>query len=248
MFAVPAGWLVAVRGLSLGLVEWGSILGSMLLHTAYFTLLQRGYATGDLSVVYPIARGVGPVLAIAGGVVLLGEEPSLRALAGGLLVCTGVVGLGLLGRARPRVTGGVRASRAIVYAALTGVMIACYSVWDAYAVDGLGISPVLFAWMGMVGRFILLAPFAWHRRAGLRELWNRQRRAVVAVGTLAPVAYLCVLVAFTLAPVSYVAPARELSIVLGTALGAKLLGEAQGAARVAAAVTVLAGVGLLAIG
>ena len=247
LFAPAAAWWLASNGLPSGLVEWGFILGSMLIHTAYFGLLQRGYAAGDLSVVYPIARGVGPVLAIAGAVALLGERPSVRALVGGGLVCIGVVGLGFLGRTRPRY-GGSQPHSGLVYAVLTGVMIASYTIWDAHAVGGLGIAPLTFAWLSMVGRFAVLSPFAWRRRAELRPLWDRQRSAVVAVGTLAPTAYLLVLVAFTLAPVSYVAPARELSIVLGTALGAKLLGEAHGAARVAAAATVLAGVALLATG
>jgi drug/metabolite transporter (DMT)-like permease len=249
VYAPPAVWELLKAEPFLGVEMAVFLIGNILLHTAYFLLLQHGYVAGDLSVVYPIARGTGPVLAIAGGVILLGERPSIQALAGGLVVCAGVAGLGFVGWSgrHARSLNDRRSRRAaLVYAALTGVAIASYTVWDARAVNSITISPLLFSWMGMLVRCLMLMPLAWWHRARVRTLWREHRLPITAVAVLSPLAYLLVLVAFTLAPVSYVAPARELSILIGAALGTKLLGEGQGRVRLGSAATILAGILLLA--
>lgn len=251
LYAPAAWWQLAVTDVSLGVTEAGFILGSTVLHLAYFSLLQRGYAIGDLSIVYPVARGLGPVLAVVGAVVLFGEGPSLQALVGAMLVCAAIAGLGIAGWAASslaRTAGPTLVGVALTYAALTGMAIACYTLWDAHAVGSLGVPPLVFTWTSELGRCMLLAPVILRRRAALRDVWREHRTPVVAVGTLSPLAYILVLTAFTIAPVSYVAPVRELSIVIGTALGAKLLGEGQGRIRVVAAAIVVIGVALVVTG
>src|SRR5919112_1364638 len=74
----------------LGLAEYAFMFGSGLLHLGYFLLLQRGYAVGDLSVVYPLARGTGPLLATAAAIAVFGERPSLLALCGVVFIVVGV--------------------------------------------------------------------------------------------------------------------------------------------------------------
>lgn len=226
----PAAVVVAV--VARDDIGWAGVLfmaGSGVLHTGYFLFLQLGYRTGDLSAVYPVARGVGPLLATAGAIALLDERPSGLALVGALLVCGGVL---VLARSGPGVGAGV----------LTGVFIAAYTLWDAHAVAGLGMPAVVYAWGTTVAESMLLTPAASRRRAAVRSTWAEHRREVLGVALLSPLAYVLVLVALTLAPVSSVAPARELSIVLGAVLGGRLLGEPDPRRRLAAAATVALGV------
>lgn len=213
--------------------------GSGALHGAYFVLLQRGYAGGDLSLVYPVARGTGPLLAVPLAALVLGQDPSALDLAGGAVIVAGVFSLA----GRP--PAGARASAG--FALATGALIACYTVWDAHAVTTLDLSVVTYYWGAELSRALLLAPVALRRPGAVWESWRESRRAVIGIGALSPLAYVLVLWALQLAPVSVVAPAREVSIVFGAALGVGVLGEPAGARRVAAAVAVVAGIALLAL-
>jgi drug/metabolite transporter (DMT)-like permease len=214
--------------------------GSGCLHSAYFTTLQRGYAEGDLSVVYPLARGTGPALSVVLAIVILGERPGAIALAGAALVVLGVLSLaGGSHRRSPR--------SAIVFALLTGVTIAAYTLWDAHAVEDLAQPAIAYYWGSELTRAIVLAGPALRDRAGLRIALAHDRRAILAVGLLSPLAYILVLVALTLAPVSVVAPGREASIVIASLLGTRLLGEGDPTRRATAAVAILGGIACLAV-
>jgi drug/metabolite transporter (DMT)-like permease len=214
--------------------------GSGCLHSAYFTTLQRGYAEGDLSVVYPLARGTGPALSVVLAIVILGERPGAIALAGAALVVIGVLSLARGSHRRsPR--------SAIVFALLTGVTIAAYTLWDAHAVEDLAQPAIAYYWGSELTRAIVLAAPALRDRAGLRTALAHDRRAILAVGLLSPLAYILVLVALTLAPVSVVAPGREASIVIASLLGTRLLGEGDPTRRATAAVAILGGIACLAV-
>jgi drug/metabolite transporter (DMT)-like permease len=216
----------------------GLMLGSGALHAGYFLLLQRGYGAGDLSLVYPIARGTGPLLAVPLAAVLLGERPGPAGVAGGAVIVASV----LLLTSRPKPGEG----RAIGFAVATGALIAAYTLWDALAVGRLDLSPVTYFWGAEVCRSTLLAPLALRRPQALRQVWRRERRVVLWVAVLSPLSYVLVLFALRLAPVSLVAPAREVGIVLGALLGRVVLGEPAGTRRLPAAVGVVVGVALLA--
>jgi drug/metabolite transporter (DMT)-like permease len=213
--------------------------GSGALHAAYFVLLQRGYATGDLSLVYPLARGTGPLLAVPLAALALGQRPGPLDLAGGAVIVAAVLSLA----GRPR--AGARA--AVGFALATGTLIAGYTVWDAHAVNTLDLTVVTYYWGAELSRALLLAPAALRRPEEVRSAWRDAHAAAFGIGLLSPLAYMLVLWALKLAPVSLVAPTREVSIVLGAVLGARLLGEPAGARRVAAAIAVVAGVALLAL-
>jgi drug/metabolite transporter (DMT)-like permease len=208
--------------------------GSGLLHVGYFTSLQRGYRHGDLSVVYPLARGTGPVLSVAGAIVLLGERPSAVGLLGGVLIIFAVLLLAL---------GG---SRAGVGAALcTGAFIAAYTVWDAHAVGALAQPAIVYYAGSELFRALIQAPLV--RNEDIGAIWRRDRRAIVGVGALGGLAYILVLIALTRAPVSLVAPVRESSVVLGALLGARVLGEGDLMKRIIAASAIAAGIAALAL-
>jgi drug/metabolite transporter (DMT)-like permease len=219
--------------------------GSAALHMGYFLFLQLGYRLGDLSTVYPLARGVGPLLATIGGVVILGERPGPLGFLGAVLVAGGVLVLARSGARSAAASGNTSGVGAGV---LTGLFIAAYTLWDAHAVADVDISPLLYGWATAVGETVLLAPVALRAPAAVGAAWREFSREVLAVSVLAPLAYLLVLIALTKAPVSAVAPARELSIVIGVVLGGRLLREADAGLRVVAAGAVVLGVVALAVG
>ena len=239
IWAPVSAIVVAIDRPDIGPAQLLFMGGSGVLHLAYFLLLQRGYAVGDLSVVYPLARGTGPILAMVGAVLVLGERPSALAIVCGVAVAGGIVALG---------GGGRRTAGAVAYALATGAFIAVYTIWDKHGVDALAVPPVLYFWSGDLLRSLALAPLALRRRSEVRETWAAHRPAVLGVAVLAPLAYILVLSALVFTPASYIAPAREVSIALAAALGVFVLGEGQARRRLACAGVIVAGVVALAVG
>ena len=244
IYAPLAVVVLALQRPHLGVAELVFMFGSGALHLGYFVALQRGYAVGDLSLVYPLARGTGPLLATVGAVVLLGERPGLLALSGVLLITLGVFVLTL----EPGGVGGAGLGRGVMYGLLTGVFIAAYTLWDKHAVSVLLIPPLLQSWATTVVTVALLTPLALRRRERAAALWKAHRREVIGVAVLSPLSYILVLTALVFTPVSYVAPAREISILIGVAMGAQLLSEGHATSRLIAACAMVAAVAALAPG
>jgi drug/metabolite transporter (DMT)-like permease len=237
-------WLLAR-----GAVHWSwpavaCILISGVVHLAYSLCLQRGYQVADLSVVYPVARGTGPMLSTAGAILLLGEMPHVAAILGLVVVVTGIGMIATQGDlSRFRQPGGQAGVR---WGAATGGLIASYTVVDAYAVKTLAVPPVVLDWFSNLLRFGLLAPMvlANPRRslAAMRGYWP----AAVGVGLLSPLSYILVLAALNDgAPLSVVAPMREMSMMVGALMGMIFLRERVGAWRLAGCGVLIAGVVLL---
>jgi len=226
--------------------RWAWLLGAAvtgILHVGYQLVLQRGYAEGDLNLVYPLARGSGPLLTFLVAVTVLGQHPGAVAAAGVAAVVIGVVLIAL----RPG-HSGVRAG--VVWGLLTGATIASYTLWDNYSVNHLAVPPVPYFVLGTVLQLPWLTALLATRPAPapIREVWRQTRGPALVVGLLSPLAYILVLRALQLAPVSLVAPARETSIVIGAAFGWLVLREPRPARRLVGAVVVLAGIGLIAVG
>ena len=130
----------------------------------------------------------------------------------------------------------------------TGIFIAAYTLWDRHGVHTLGVPPVLYDAGTAYTQLLLLAPFALQRRPEVARHWKEHRQYAFGMAILAPIAYVLVLTAIRIAPVSAVAPAREISIVIGAFFGAKLLSESDGRRRLVAATVMAAGVIALVIG
>lgn len=245
-FGVPA--LIA-RPLDLGTVGL-LVLGSALLQVAYFLVLQRAYRIADVGVVYPLARGTGPLLSVVGAVLLLGERPGIVTLTGAGLVVAGVVIIGMAGaRASEGAAGdSARRWRGIRYGSAVGVIIAAYTLWDAAAVTRAELEPVGYYWASMVVQVAVLLPLALRERGALARTAREHPFAVGIVGVLSPLAYVAVLAAYQLAPVSIVAPAREGSVVLIALAGWLIFHEPHPVRRIIGCVVVLAGITLLALG
>ena len=209
-------------------------------HTLYFVLLQRGYATGDLSLVYPLARGTGPIFATAGAIAFLGERPGPLALAGTCAIAVGVVLL--------LATRGISRGPALAYAVLTGLLIGVYTVWDGHAVRASHAEPLFYLLIANLTIVAALTPTALRHRSTVRLLARDYRGVVVAVGILSPFAYALVLFATRLAGVSYVAPVREVSILIGAVIGTHYYRERGGWQRIAGAAAIVCGVIALAVG
>lgn len=226
---------------------WLAVLASALVHVVYLLVLQKGYRAGDFAVVYPMARGTGPLLAVLGAVVLLGELPSALGWLGVALVLAGVFMTAGGGAGAAAGGNAQRRRRGVFWGALTGACIAGYTVIDGWAVKSLGMAPVLFYAAGLAFRTVLLSPWALRRRGELRGQWRQHRMAIVLVGVLSPLAYCLVLFAVQTAPLSYVAPVREMSMLAGTLVGTRLLKETLKPSQVAGAALMLLGVAGLAL-
>ena len=251
-----AAWWIGGRvtlppeGIALG-------LASGVVEAAYFIFLAAAYRRGDLSVVYPLARGTAPLLAVVIGVVVLGERLGVAGSLGVVALLVGFLWLQRPWRAIALArSGGARARQAaadsaILYALATGVMIATYT-----AIDRVGtrqIAPVPYAAILTVTCSVLL--LAWVALVGGGDLLRygpaAARRAAVG-GWLTMAAYLCILVALSVAPLSGVAPLRESATVLAAAWGAVRMGEAtdrpEAVRRIGASVFIVGGALLLAVG
>lgn len=236
--------MIEIWELQVGVVQIGIIAGSAALHTAYFVLLNQAYRVGDLSLVYPLARGTGPLLSGIAAILLLGEQPSIIAIIGALLIVGGVIVL----------TGNLtqlsqsNCQPAVGYALITGLCIAGYTLWDKQAVSYFAIAPIVLDWGANVGRSLLLTPFALKYSDHAINEWREHKWEAVAIAILIPLSYILILTAMRFTPVSYVAPAREISILIGTAMGTRLLAEGDAPRRLGAAAAMVLGVAALAIG
>ncbi|SEM98956.1 Uncharacterized membrane protein [Chitinophaga rupis] len=218
-------------------------LVSAILHLLYFVLLQTGYRKADLSVVYPVARGAGPLFSVTGAVLLFHEKPGLLAITGICLIIAGVIVMTGF-----KVTKNTRVATGLQYGLLTGLFIAMYTLWDKAAVVDYHVSALFITFASMLLPLLLLIPVMLKRRQEVAEEARLHWKQVIMVAVFQPLSYLLVLIALKTTPITYVAPARELSIVVGVFFGTNLLKEADAKKRIVAAVVILAGIVLLAIG
>lgn len=240
-FLLPATVSAYIDGIGARAVMVGAV--TALLHGVYGLALSRGYQVGDLSAVYPISRGMGPALIPLAAVLLLDERASVAAAFGIALVVAGIYAISIQARSLRDLTQPLRALHlpAIRIAFLTGALIAAYSLWDKTALDHL--SPVTLNQFGLTGWLLALAPSAMRSSAAhVRSEWRERRRSIIAAGLLAPTGYVLVLAALTTSRISYIAPAREMGIVLSAILGVLFLGEGYGTWRILGSLLILGGV------
>ena len=159
---------------------------------------------------------------------------------GGLAVIVGVLCLTRSGRRR---SGNVAAS--LLFGLSAGVLIGLYTVWDAYAVSALKVSPLLLDYASCFASAIVLAPIALRYKTRVADHWRDHRAGVIAIGVFNPLAYILVLFALTFTPVVYVAPLREVSVLITVALGVAVLKEGAAMHRLIWAAIILIGIALL---
>jgi drug/metabolite transporter (DMT)-like permease len=219
-----------------------AVLMSGVLHLGYALALQCGYGKADLSVVYPVARGTGPTLSVIGAIVLLGEPCAWPIVFGTAVVVIGVYMVGVVGRAPE---GPLRSG--IRWGALTGLFLAGYTINDGAAVRLIAVSPIIIDYFGNLVRVLLLTPIAVRKRHLLANQWRKSAGSIVGVAVLIPIPYLLALYAMTLTSVSAIAPARELSMMVGVLFSRLLLDEPNVGTRLLGAGIIAVGVATLAL-
>lgn len=224
-------------------VVLGFALLSAILHLLYFVVLQIGYRKADLSVVYPVARGAGPLFSVAGAILLFKETPGMMAIAGILLIVSGVIVM--TGFKTGRDTALLKG---LNYGLLTGAFIAAYTLWDRIAMVDYHVSALFITFASIILPLVLLLPVVVRKQATLKQELRIHWKQVLAISVFQPLSYLLFLIAMKTTPVSYVAPVRELSIVFGVFFGANLLKEKDSMKRFIAAGIILTGIVLLALG
>jgi len=237
-------WLILEGAVSWNLPVIVCIVLSGALHLAYSLFLQRGYQVADLSVVYPIARGTGPLLSTLGAFLLLDETPSAHGVGGLIAIVTGIILISTQGDLtkfrQPEARSGLR------WGTITGGTISSYTVVDAYGVKMLGIHPVVLDWFANITRVAMLLPWVLANRRSVRERMQNRWILAVAVGLLSPLSYILVLMALRIgAPLSLAAPAREMSMMVGALMGMFILREKVGPGRLLGCAILVTGVILL---
>jgi drug/metabolite transporter (DMT)-like permease len=237
LYAPIVAWILIFHRPHFVTAHWLALLATGVLHMGYSLLLQAGYRVSDLSLVYPIARGTGPLLSFLAATFLLGEPANSISVLGVLLIVGGILLVSGL------TSSHHKAPRAgVAFGLLIGVFIAAYTINDGWAVKVLMISPFIVDFTGNALRVVLLAPLALRDRAELAREAREYRSSIVAVSVLGPLGYILVLYAMQIAPIGHVAPARELATLVGSYFGVKLLKERMTPQRVIGAALIVAGV------
>ena len=216
--------------------SWPYIGASVTIHVAYYYLMINAYRSGDLSLVYPLMRGVAPLITGLLGVIALREIPGPLNWLGMLLISAGVVALAL------RTIHHSPSGRAVGFALMNALVIAVYTI-----VDGTGARLAGDAWAYIVWLFVLDAlPFTAYmlvrHRAAFVDVLNRRRVRGLLGGALSAGAYAISVWAMTKAPVALVASLRETSVLFATLIGARLLHEKLTPRRWAGVIAVALGV------
>jgi drug/metabolite transporter (DMT)-like permease len=236
-WALPAGGVPASA--------WPFVVATVLLHALYFYALGRSYRSGEFSLVYPIARGLGVALVPVIAAAVLDERPSALGAVGIGLVVVGIVALQWVGRPSGAVGVRARLGAGTGWALLTGLTIAAYALVDKVGVSRL--HPVPYIGLMFAGSLLLLLPAAFVEPGRFRREWRANWRAIVVASAMTLTAYLLVLFAFRLSKAGYVVAAREVSIVVSVVIGRLWFGERHLGPRLAGAAVVLAGVVCLAL-
>jgi drug/metabolite transporter (DMT)-like permease len=224
--------------------SWPYLFGSVAVHTAYYACLLYAYRHGDLSQVYPIARGGAPVVVALGAWLLAGERLSREEALGVLTVSGGIVSLawrdGALGRAGE--------GPAVVFALMTACAIGLYSIIDGLGVRSAGTTAGYILWLLALDGLPFTAFVLWRRRGRLRASFGPSLGPGIGAALISSLAYGIVIWAMSIAPMAQVAALRETSVVMAAAIGALFLGEPFGRRRIAAAAVVALGALLLQAG
>ena len=223
--------------------SWPYIALSIVLHQGYMAFLLLAYRVGDLSHAYPLARGSAPLIIALLSIPVIGERLSQDALVAIILI-----GAGIMSLAFTRGAQNLHNPIAVVFALLTGLFIAGYTMTDGIGARLSGSAHGYTAWMMGLQWIPFLAFACWRRRGRIVRPALRIWRPAALMGLLSLAAYWAVIWAMTVAPIALVAGLRETSIVFAVLIGVLVLNERLSLARLAGAFTTLAGVVLLRVG
>jgi len=221
---------------------WWFLGGTALVHALYELLLVKSYESAAFSAVYPVARGSGPVFTAIGAILVLGEHPPALQLAGIVMVCGGVIAIGISHRA----TEG--ALKGIGFALATGLTIGTYTLIDASGVRAVANPFSYVLWFFVAHGFCVLATAPGIRGRAVVMEARRQWKLGMLLGALSITTYGAAMLAFRFGATAQIAALRETSVLFGTALAMSFLGEHMTIRRWIAAAVIAAGAILLQAG
>ncbi|MFC5700379.1 DMT family transporter [Cohnella faecalis] len=236
---LPLAWIDARTIESLPANGWLLMAASMILHGAYVLLLAKAYTIGDLSQVYPIMRGISPLVVPVIGVLILGENLKMLGWSGIVVILVGI----FLGGSFKFKDHREFLSGPIILAFLVGIMITSYTVVDKVTLQY--VPAITLNEATNVGNLLILT-FMALKSKGLKREWLVNWKTIMLGGILAPGGYILFLKALEILPVSQLAPMREIGTVFGTLMGVFMLRESQGRSRIIASILITIGIVLLA--
>lgn len=219
---------------------WPYLIASTLISTAMWLMLNRAYQISELSLIYPLARGTGPLVVALLSALLLDETLSRPALLGVLLI-----GLGITSLALARGAAGLRDWRAVALALAMGGLVGVYSILDALGARAAGSPESYLAWVVLVASLQALAVMRWFHPPGAESSRLSGLRAGIVSGVIAYACSWIILWAYTVAPIALVSALRETSIVFAVLIGVVVLKERLSLTRLASIATALIGTTIL---
>jgi drug/metabolite transporter (DMT)-like permease len=245
-----AGMNVVSAGLSLAVLPfvsvprmdvWPILVFSVLLHNGYKGGLAQIYRHGDLGQAYPIARGLSPLFACLIALVLLGEEPGVWQIAGIALISGGLLAVGLEKK------GGGPSLRLLMFAALTGLMVAAYSVVDAYGSRTSGDWLSFTVWLMVLDGAAFVGIMSTLRGPVLWQVIGREWRRTLISGLLGITAFTVFLWALSRGPVGSISALRETSVLFATLIGVFVLKEHWSLPRIVGSALITSGILIFAV-
>ncbi|MBW2411924.1 MAG: EamA family transporter [Deltaproteobacteria bacterium] len=222
---------------------WSCILATGVIHALYFWLTAGAYERGDLSLVYPLSRGSGPLLVPILAVILLNEKLSSPGVVGIVLVIFGIYSIHLQSFSMKSVLAPLRAvpQGASLWAFSTGFTIAGYSLVDKIGVQA--VFPPVYIYLMFAISLLLLSPVVVIRHAAaIKTEWHANKMSIIINGILVLATYLMILFAFQISKVSYVVAAREVSIVFSAIFGIVALREKNAGQKIIGSLLITMGV------
>jgi drug/metabolite transporter (DMT)-like permease len=218
---------------------WVLLVASVCIEVVYYALLSAAYTDSDFSLVYPLARGTAPAFIALWSVWFLGETLSPGGLAGLIIV---VLGLLIVGGSGLFITPEKPHLKGILLALTIALLISFYSAIDGAAVKQTSALPYAVLVFFLAPAFaspVVIKRYGWQR---LTSVWKTNRNRLILIGLLTVCAYLLVLAAYSMAPISYSGAIREVSVVLGAFAGWRFLNEKLGGWRLFGSTVIFLGI------
>jgi drug/metabolite transporter (DMT)-like permease len=220
--------------------SWPYLLASPILNTGYMLFLNRAYQAGDLSLVYPLARGMAPLIVAVVSIGFLGEHLSYASQIAIAFIALGVTSLALTHGAAT-----LRDSRPVLLALATGGFIAGYTIIDGIGARAAGTAHGYMIWISLLTAVLIVGCVQWLQRGRRMRVSRRSRRTGVAAGIMSYGSSWLVIWALTLAPLALVSALRETGIVFAVVIGVVFLNERLNLARLASIAATLVGTAIL---
>lgn len=232
---------VSVNNIDISLIGWLCIVSTGLVKTFYFISLSNAYRKGDLSFVYPIARSAPTIFVFIGALLFLGEIPSVSGIVGMLLILLGVYTIHV--DSLDSFFSPLRSlnRESAKWALITALFITLYSIIDKIGVGYVDAFAYIF--LMFVFMFIFLTPhvFFIKNKTMIKTEWNSNKKEIVTTGILNFCTFYMILIAMSLANLSYIVALREISIIFGVILGAMVLKEEHFSIRLTGSILIVIG-------